>query len=92
MSEIADRIRKRVDEYSKTADGYALTLKLDLGLMLMQAEEAQGLSVSQVKQRTGLAEHRISNLHHADTNVSLDEIGRICHSLGIKPRLRCDDV
>jgi len=90
MSKLADEIRADAEAYGATPEGWGLNLRLQLSTILCVAgrEKYEHHSFSEFADIMGMSEAKASNLLHAGRNISLDEIGRICHALDIKVVLR----
>jgi len=87
MSKITHEIRANVEAYEATPEGWALELRLDFARFLCNVCNERYEHFGDFADVIGLGYRKASNLLHANTNVSLDEIGRICHALGVEVTL-----
>ena len=86
MSNITHEIRANAEAYKDTPVGWSLQLRLEFAQVLCDVcnEYEQ---FGDFADKIGLGHRKAENLLKGNHNVTLDEIGRICHVLGVKVTL-----
>jgi transcriptional regulator with XRE-family HTH domain len=86
-SEAISELMDGLAQFEQTHYARVLDLKLDLSRILLEGLRQTGWTQKQLAEAVGTKEAYINRVAHASQNCTLEVVGRICHALGVKPRL-----
>lgn len=87
MSEVRERLRKRLETFEASPAGYGAKLRLDFAEIIWRNLELKPWSQRQLAAKARLADSVVSNLIHGNKNCTLDTVGKVIHALGTEAAL-----
>lgn len=83
MNEKITAIRDAVDEFSDSAQGRALTLRLNLAELALVRMKERGWTHRELALKCGWKESFLEEVLHSHVNWTSEEAGRLLYALGI---------
>lgn len=78
---------KRLREFENSPEGYGYELRLQLATVIFRQLDKKGWTQKRLAEESGMKESFLSRVLHAESNCTLDVMGRLFFALGIKPQL-----
>ena len=88
MSEVRERLGKRLERFEASPAGYGAKLRLDFAEIIWRNLERKPWSQRRLAKKARLADSVISNLIHGNKNCTLDTVGKVIHALGTEVTLQ----
>jgi plasmid maintenance system antidote protein VapI len=86
MSSIPDLL-KDLNDLEKSAGGVEYDLRLDLSEIILRHLSEKGWTQRRLAAATGMKPSFVTRLIHSSNNWNCRTAARICHALGVRPKL-----
>lgn len=79
-----DLLLKDLSDFEQTSEGVAYDLRLDFADIVLKKIIEKGWTHEELAKRTGYSVDWMHRMAHSDCNLTIKQIGEICHAIGIK--------
>ena len=86
-AEVVRELLNDLEEFNLSPESIGFELRFDLAEVVLSELRSKGWSKSDLARAAGTSEKSITRIVNSASNCTFDMAGRICHALGVRPKL-----